>query len=349
MPDSMQDLIASWDGEAVVIRYDRESGTWIFVAMHSSKLGMPIGGCRMKVYPAPADGLRDVLRLSRGMTSKLAAIQFHFGGGKSVLAIPHAMEGPEREALLRRFGRLLEHLGGAYATGIDLGTSPEDMAVIAEETRWVFQGDPEGGRSDPGPYTARGVLACMQVVGERLFGGLAGRSVLVQGIGGVGEPLARLLSTRKVRLLLSDLDLDRAKRLAAEVGAEVISPGEVMTTECDILAPCAVGGTLNPKTIPSLRCRAVVGSANNQLENDADADRLAARGIVYAPDYIVNAGGAIAYALMHQGTMDEAVINARIHQIGDSLAAILDEARKRNESPLHAATRRVEEVLAQAS
>ena len=150
MTADLQGLIQEWDGEAVVAHYDRETGAWIFIAIHSSTLGMPVGGCRMKVYPAPADGLRDAMRLARGMTHKLAAVEFSYGGGKSVLAVPHMLDGKARAGLLRRFGRLIESLHGAYATGIDLGTTPGDMAIIAEETEWVFTGHrsrPDGGRS----------------------------------------------------------------------------------------------------------------------------------------------------------------------------------------------------------
>lgn len=191
MTQELLELMQEWDGQGVVVRYDRPTGTWIFIAMHSSRLGMPIGGCRMKVYPTPADGLRDALRLARGMTYKLAAVDFEFGGGKSVLAVPRMFAGPEREGLFRRFGRLLESLHGAYATGIDLGTTPDDMKILAQETRWVFVGDPASGHSDPGPYTALGVFRCMEVVSERVFGGgLKGRTIIIQGVGDVGARLA---------------------------------------------------------------------------------------------------------------------------------------------------------------
>ncbi len=346
MTQELLSLMQHWDGQGVVIRYDRPTGTWVFIAMHSSRLGMPIGGCRMKVYPTPADGLRDALRLARGMTYKLAAVDFEFGGGKSVLAVPRLLEGAEREGLLRRFGRLLDSLHGAYATGIDLGTTPADMKILAQETRWVFVGDPDTGHSDPGPYTALGVFRCMEVVAERLRdGGLKGRTVVLQGVGDVGARLAEMVADAGARLRLADIDRDRVAALADRLGADVIATETVNLTPCDILAPCAVGGTLNRETIPRLQCRAVVGSANNQLEEDADAERLRERGIIYAPDYIVNAGGAIAYAMMHQGERNQEAINARIRRIGDSLGAILDEAKERGETPLAAAMRRVEEKL----
>lgn len=341
-------LIREWDGQAVAIRYDRPTGTWMFVAMHSSKLGMPIGGCRMKTYPTPADGLRDALRLSRGMTCKLAAVRLNFGGGKSVLAVPGPIEGEARIALFRRFGRFLESLRGAYATGIDLGTTPADMAILAEETEWVFTGHrSRPGVVDPGPYTARGVLACMRTAAGRVFGdpSLAGRTVLVQGTGDVGAALARLLRAAGARVLLSDVDAGRLEALAGELGAGTVEAAAALATPCDILAPCAVGGVLTAASIPRLQCRIVAGSANNQLEEDADAGRIRARGILYCPDYIVNAGGAIAYAMMYEGVGDDGVINARIDEIGHSLGEILEEAEAQGTTPLEAASRRVDAVL----
>ena len=349
MTERFRQLIAEWDGMAVVTRFDRPTGTWVFIALHDPTLGMAVGGCRMKVYSSPEDGLLDALRLARGMTHKWAAIDFDFGGGKSVLAVPRRLEGDERTGLLRRFGRLLNALNGAFGTGVDLGTTPEDMAVVKEVSRWVLTGDEwHGGHVDPGPFTALGVESCMRTTLKRLQGSaeVTGRAIVIQGVGGVGEPLARALAANGARLFLADIDQERGRALAQELGAEWLEGDAVAETPCDILAPCAIGGTINQQAIPRLRCRAIAGSANNQLGEDADADRLHRRGILYAPDYVVNAGGAMAFGLMQRGGSSDAEIRARIVGIGDSLDTILAEAAQRDESPLHAAFRKVERVLA---
>lgn len=302
----------------------------------------------MRVYEHPGEGLRDALRLAEGMTLKWAAIDLPFGGGKAVLAVPRRLERSERQGLLRRFGELLEALRGSFATGEDLGTTPEDMAFLAGVTRWVRTGRP-GVESpeDPGPYTALGVYegirAGLEAAGRD---GIEGRTVLIQGVGDVGAPLARLLAAAGARVRLADVDAPRARRVAEEVGADVVSAGEVYWTECDVYAPCAVGATLNSGTIPQLRCSVVAGSANNQLEGPADADALHARGILWAPDYVVNGGGALALGLMHTGTAGEDEIRRRIVGIGRTLSEVFEEAAERGESPAAAARRRVERILA---
>lgn len=336
-----------WDGLGVVVRFDQPTGSWVFVALHDDTLGRPTGGCRMHVYERPAQGLRDALRLAEGMTMKWAAIDLPFGGGKAVLAVPRPLEGDERRGLLRRFGDLLESLNGAFATGEDLGTTPEDMAFLSTVTRWVKAG--RGGAEepeDPGPWTALGVREGIRAALEAgSDAGIQGRTVLIQGVGDVGEPLARLLAAEGVGLLLADVDAGRARTLADELGAEVVDAGDVYWTECDVYAPCALGGTLNSGTIPQLRCRIVAGSANNQLESPSDAEALRVRGILYAPDYIVNGGGALALGLMQSGAVEEAEIRRRVVGIGATLSEIFREAVERGESPVKAANRRVERVL----
>lgn len=348
MTQTLGDLIKMWDGQAVVSHYDRPTGSWIFIAIHDLTLGMGCGGCRMKVYPSPADGLRDALRLARGMTHKWAAVDMDFGGGKTVLAVPRMLEGKEREGLFRRLGGVLNALNGSYGTGQDLGTTPEDFTILAEETKWVFVGDASRDFNvDPGPYTALGVFACIRTVAKKLFGtdDLAGRSVLIQGVGGVGRPLATMLKEAGAEVLLSDIDEQKVGAIAEELGATTVPNEAVHDTECDILAPCALGATLNGDTIPRLACKAVAGSANNQLESQEDADRLHERGILYAPDYVVNAGGAIAFGMMHRGQTAEDDIRDRIVGVASSLEEILDWAEQHGESPVYAANRKVEEVF----
>jgi leucine dehydrogenase len=348
---SIKALIEGWNGVGVVMRFDQPTGTWMFIAIHNNTLGVATGGTRMKVYPSPAAALLDAMRLAEGMTRKWAAVDFNFGGGKAVLAIPKSLEEEERQGLLRRYGRLLESLNGSFATGEDLGTTPEDMAVIGQETTYVHGVDREAWTAaDPGPYTASGVFAGIKAAVKHLFGteDLTGRVVHVQGVGDVGEPLARELKEAGADLLLSDLDSKRAESLAEQLGqCETFEPHTAYEAPCDVYAPCAVGATLNKETIAELKCRIVAGSANNQLQEPEDAELLHGRGILYTPDYIVNAGGAVAFAMMSQGVTDQTVINDRVLGIGSSLAGVLEEARERNESPVHAAERIVARKLEQ--
>lgn len=363
----LQSLIQSWDGLAVVTHFDLATGTWMFIALHDRTLGRPTGGTRIRQYESPAEGLYDAMHLAEGMTHKWAAADLPYGGGKAVLAVPEPIQGEAREALLRRYGKLVDSLRGGFATGEDLGTTPRDMATIAEETEYVIGGH-QGQMTDPGPFTARGVFAALQATVRAAFGDdeLSGRTVLIQGVGDVGAPLARRLADAGARLLLSDPHEERVRKLMDELapgkGAEdgteseedsddgfsprVVPPDEVYDTPCDVFAPCAVGFVLSQETVPRLRCRAVAGSANNQLADLEAAELLHQRGIVYAPDYIANGGGAIAFGMMEQGVDDRDILFARIDKIGDALDEIFEEAADHDESPVRAAQRRVERILA---
>ena len=348
---SLEDRYREWDGEFVLTRYDAATGSWIFIAIHDRTLGTAAGGCRMSIYGSPADGLRDAMRLARGMTYKWAAIDFPFGGGKTVLAVPRPLEHAERERLLLRLGELIQTLNGAYGVGVDLGTTPEDMAIVGRRTRWVF-GLPvaQGGSGDPGPWTALGVHAGIRASCRHAYGSASvrGRSILVQGLGGVGAPLARGLAAEGARLLLVDAIPGRAEALAGEIGAEVVPPEQAYTRECDVFAPCAIGAILNERSIPRFRCRIVAGSANNQLERDADAALLHQRGILWAPDFVINAGGAIAHGSLEVLGWTERRVRERIEGIYDALDEVFTEAEKRGESPLDEATRRAARILSDA-
>jgi leucine dehydrogenase len=344
----MRDLIEGWGGEAVVTRFDRDSGTWFLIALHDSTLGMPVGGCRMRVYPSPDDALLDAMRLAEGMTYKWASNDVPFGGAKAVLAVPEPLNGADREGVLRRFGRLLHSLNGSYAAGVDLGTTPADMQILAEESRHVLGILPSGEAIDPGPYTALGVFAGIKVVLSRLFGSddPGGRSVLIQGLGDVGLPLARMLHEAAAELMVCDVDAAKVSAVAEELSARVVAAEDMVRTACDVFAPCATGAVLNPETVPQLECGAVAGSANNQLGSAADADALHGRGVLYAPDYVVNAGGAIAFGLMYRGLDEPAVIRTRILRIAESLDEIFRQADESGESPERAARRKAEHALA---
>jgi leucine dehydrogenase len=351
MDYNLQSLIQQWDGLGVVCRYDQPTHTWVFICLHDNTLGPCTGGTRMKVYSEPGEGLRDAMRLAEGMTSKWAAIDVAAGGGKAVLAIERPLAGAERNGLLFRYGKLIQSLGGGFRTGEDMGTGTEDMQVIAEEADYVHGFDPEdGSKVDPSPYTARAVFAGIRSAVSEVFegGSLEGRKVLIQGVGSVGASLGEFLKEAGAKLLVSDIDELRCQRVADLLDATVLPNSEVYATGCDVYAPCAVGATLNRESIPRLQCRIVAGSANNQLEEPADADRLLERDIVYIPDYIINAGGALSFSLLDNGLSDRQALLQKMDVIGESVAEILREAGAKAESPIVAAQRRVDRALAKA-
>jgi leucine dehydrogenase len=355
----LRQCIEEWDGLAVVQRFDAETGSWMFIALHDNTLGTMAGGTRMKRYNSPAEGLADAMRLAEGMTRKWAAIELGCGGGKAVLALSRELDPAEREGLLLRYGRVVEGLHGAFGTGPDMGTTMDDMLRLSKITRFIHGIDPAtGDYVDSGPFTARGVLAAIHASLRHRFGSSdpAGKSVLVEGLGGVGGPLARMLAAEGAHLILADLDVGRAEALAKELtalgagGAEALrgSTEVVIRQPCDLYAPCAIGGTLNERTIPQLAASIVAGSANNQLACPEDADRLVARGVLYAPDYIANGAGAITFGMMGQGERDREKIGRRIDGIADTLTEVFAEAEKESISTATAADRRVDRVLAAA-
>lgn len=348
---SLEELIRTWNGLAVVTRYDEPTDAWIFIALHDDTLGLPVGGTRLQTYDSPDDGLRDAMRLAEGMTHKWAAIEFPRGGAKAVLALSRPVEGEARTGLLRRYGTLLRRLEHSFGTGQDLGISPEDMLVVAQETISVHGVDVvQGTARDAGPYTARGTYAGIRAALAARFGtaDVKGRRVVVQGCGDVGRPLAELLADADAKVVVCDVVAERARALASDIDCEVVTPDVVVETPCDVHAPCSVGATLNEETIPKLGCAIVAGCANNQLATPDDAERLAERGILWAPDYVINAGGAIAFGLLQEGTAVDDEIIARIDGIEGSLTEIFKDAAEREETPLRAARRRVDAVLAAA-
>lgn len=346
-----EELLRAWDGEEVAVRFDRASETWMFVCVHSTVLGPATGGTRMKVYAEPVDALRDGLRLSAAMTAKNAMAGLPLGGGKAVLGVPELLEGERRREILLRYAELVQALGGTYVTACDMNTSERDMDVVAERTRHVMGRSVEGGGSgSSAPSTAVGVFHGLRAAAAHAFGTeeLAGRRVLVQGVGAVGSVLARLLAEAGAALLLADAVPHRAEALAAELGAEVVPAEVALEADCDVLAPCATGGVLNGQTIPRLRCRVVAGAANNQLGEAADAARLAERGIWYAPDYVVNAGGIIHLASLELLGEDEPTRDARLRGIAETLRACFRRAEAEGISTGEAAERMVAERLAAA-
>jgi len=338
-----EDLLAAWDGEEAVIRFDKESGAWMFVCVHSTVLGPAGGGTRMRVYERPEDGLADAMRLSQAMTVKMAVAGTDRGGGKAVLAVPALPQGEKRRRLLLRYGWLVAALGGTYRTAGDMNISPADLDVVREVCPWVYGTTGAGGNSGRG--TARAVWHGIRASVEHVFGSpeLGGRTVLVQGAGAVGADLVRLLADAGADVLVADVDESRA----AATGARVVAAADALTTECDVYAPCAVGGTLNAETIPTLRCRIVAGSANNQLGEPADAQRLHDAGILFAPDYVINAGGVIQLVGLEDRHWSEDELEASLAAVGDTLRRIYADADDAGVTPAEAAERLAAERIAQ--
>lgn len=335
----------------LVVRRGRRSGRYMAVAIHSTALGPALGGVRVWHYREPIHAVRDALRLARGMTYKAAVAGLALGGGKGVVcAPPTPPTATERRALLRDFGDLVESIGGRYITAEDVGTTPVDLAVIAERTDSVVGLAAErGGSGDPSPFTALGVEAAMRACARERFGEaeLADLRIAVAGLGHVGEDLVRRLAERGAELVVSDID--RSKRaLAAEVGAVWVEPEDELFVDCDVLAPCALGGAIDAAALPFLRCEVVCGCANNQLADEGLAGDLAEQGILYAPDYVVNSGGLIHVDREVHGHT-EAEATELVLGIEDALGRVFDLARRAGTTPLAAARRLAEERLGAAA
>jgi leucine dehydrogenase len=348
----LEDLLAGWDGESVSIHRDRESGAWMFICVHSTALGKSGGGTRMKHYPGPGDALADGMRLAEAMTLKFACVGFPHGGGKAVIGLPtpELPQGAARTRLMREYGAFVNSLGGLFSCAPDINTSSADMDVIAEVTPYVFGKTPAaGGAGDTAPDTAVGVFHGIRATCRYALGSddLSSRTVMVQGAGGVGGRLIELLVEAGATIIATDVDQRRLDALTKR-GIRVVSPDAALTTECDVLAPCAVGGILNAETIPHLRCKAVAGGANNQLQSTSDADLLRDRGIPYAPDFVINAGG-----VLHGGGLEElhwtrTELDAKLAGIGDSVYEIFQRAERDGISTDAAARRIAQDRIARA-
>jgi leucine dehydrogenase len=336
--------LATLDHEELVIRRGRRTGAYTIVAVHSTVLGPSLGGCRLWRYESSAAAARDALRLSRAMTFKAAAAGLRLGGGKGVICAEPGPPptGARRRALLHDFADTVNVLDGSYVTAEDVGTSARDMAVIAERTKHVSGlARSRGGSGNPSPFTARGVEAAMRACCERAFGtrDLRGRTVSVVGIGHVGSELAKRLTKAGAKLVLADID--PAKReLADRLGARWADPTAALLADVDVVALCALGGSIDEVVVGRLRARVVCGAANNQLAHDGLADDLAAHGILFAPDFIANAGGLINISVeFDEGGYDPAEARRRVDGIERTMGEILDEAAAGGTTPLAAADR----------
>lgn len=317
------------DHELVVFGRDAGTGLRAIVAVHSSTLGPAAGGCRMWPYASTTEAVTDVLRLSRGMSYKNALAGLPFGGGKAVIIGDSRMKSPE---LFEAYGRFVDSLGGRYVTAEDVGTTLADMEQVARRTRFVSGLGRRNGSAggDPGPKTALGVFLGIKAAVRFRLGrsDLEGLSVAVQGVGGVGYHLCRLLAAEGVRLRVADLRCSAVDRVRDELGAAAVRPESVLAEDVDVLAPCALGAVLSSQTIPQLRARIVAGAANNQLAQDEDGLALQLAGVTYAPDYVINAGGIISVAREYLGGATEAQVTAEINGIPARLTEILERARR---------------------
>ncbi len=321
--------------EALHFVTDEGSGLRAIIALHSTHLGPAAGGTRMWHYADDADALTDALRLSRGMSYKNAMAGLPLGGGKAVvLADANRTKTPE---MLAAFGRCVDRLGGHYVTAEDVGMSVADMIVIREQTRFVAGLPATGGEvgGDPGPHTSLGVFLGIKAAVRRALGknSLAGLHIALQGAGSVAGGVARLAAAEGARLSIADVNADRASALAAETDGTVASADAILGLACDVVSPCALGAILTADTIAALNAPIVAGGANNQLATPQDGERITARGILYAPDYVINAGGIINVSTEYVGDGDAALVRRRIEAIPDRLETIWTESAATGNNP----------------
>src|SRR5690554_4913684 len=323
--------IASLGHEQVVICYDEATGLKAIIGIHNTVLGPALGGSRLWNYQSEEAALKDVLRLSRGMTFKAAISGLNLGGGKAVLIGDPKMK---TEAYLRRFGRFVENLGGRYITAEDVNMHTQDMAYIAMETRHVTGlPDVKGGNGDPSPITAFGTYQGMKAAAKKAFGtdSLTGKKIAVQGIGQVGKGLVDYIVKEGAKVFITDVFEDKLQRVAKETGAIPVAPEDIYDVGMDIFAPCALGGSLNDETISRLQCAVIAGAANNQLEEDERHGRMIMdRGIVYAPDFLINAGGVMHVYAEYAGGYQKGWSMHQAERIYDTCLAVLDRSSDEN-------------------
>lgn len=329
--------LALYDHEQVVYCHDEPSGLRAIIAIHNSVLGPALGGCRMYPYKSEKDALVDVLRLSRGMTYKAAVSGLDLGGGKCVVIGDHRKH--STELLWRALGRFIEGLGGRYITAEDSGTSMRDMEYIRKETDHVTGISRSlGGSGDPSPVTALGVFVSIKATVEEYLEkrSLEGMRVAVQGVGHVGYYVVKHLVESGCKVTVCDVDEESVQRTVDDFGVDVVEPDAIYGVDCDIFAPCAMGGIINENTIPKLKCSLIVGAANNQLLNEkVDGAALMERGIMYAPDFVVNAGGLMNVSNELQGYNQERAL-LQAEGIYDILRRVFERAKKDN-IPVHRA------------
>jgi len=337
------DLMKKDGYEQIIFNFDKETGMKAIIAIHDSTLGQTFGGVRMVNYASMEDALRDATRLAKAMTYKCAAADEDKGGSKAV--IWGDPEKDKSEAFLRAFGRFVEMLKGRFITGVDLNLDLTDGSIIGRETQYILaRSKEEGSSGSSGMTTALGLYVGLKACAKFLWGDekLQGRRITVQGLGAVGEPLLEYLKEGGLEVCATDINNEILQRLQTKYGFKTVKPQAIYEVECDIFCPCAIGGILNDQTIPKLKCQLVAGCANNQLEDEGRHSRmLYERGILYAPDYIINAGGVIQAIDELQGYNPHRV-RMKTERIYDRLLHIFETAKKENRLPLEAANRYAE-------
>ncbi|KIC10003.1 amino acid dehydrogenase [Leisingera sp. ANG-M1] len=341
--------VASGTHEEIYRVEEPSAGLLGFIAVHSTRMGPAAGGLRMRPYASEEDALTDVKRLSEGMTYKNAAAGLPLGGGKAVIIGDPAKD--KTPALLRAFGRAIQSLEGRYITAEDMGMSPADMAILAEETDWAAGlANGQFASGDPSPVTAQGIFNAIRTARAHQCGSraLKGVTVAVQGLGHVGWYLCRLLHEAGAKLAVTDIDNARTEQAVAAFGAKAVPLAEIHTVQADVFAPCAIGGVLNAETIPQLKAGIVAGGANNQLAGPEDGAALHARGILYAPDFVANGGGIINVATEILKIADrQGFVAEKLNALDATMAAILVQAKAENVSPDAVAVAAVQTKMAQ--
>ncbi|WP_026689339.1 branched-chain amino acid dehydrogenase [Alteribacter aurantiacus] len=335
----------SYDYEQVVVCQDKQSGLKAIIAIHDTTLGPALGGTRMWTYETEEQAFEDALRLAKGMTYKNAAAGLNLGGGKTVIIGDPRKD--KNEAMFRAFGRYIQGLNGRYITAEDVGTTVEDMDLVYQETEFVTGISPAFGSSgNPSPVTAYGVYVGMKAAAKEAFGtdSLEGKRVAVQGIGNVAFNLCRHLHQEGAHLIVTDINEDAVARAVAEFGAESVGINDIYSVDCDIYAPCALGATINDETLSQLKAKVIAGAANNQLKETRHGDALEEKGMIYAPDYVINSGGVINVADELNGYNRERAMK-KVETIYDNISKIFEIAKRDNIPTYMAADRMAEERI----
>lgn len=334
--------------ERVTLATDPESGLQAIIALYSTRLGPAFGGCRYWTYPTEAEALSDALRLSQGMAYKNALAGLPFGGGKAVILRSPAQT--DRQQLFRAFGRMVESLRGSYISAEDVGTTVDDMRAVQAETRYVSGLPRDGGfGGNPSPWTAYGVFVGIQAAAQYRLDrkSLAGLSVAVQGLGSVGWELCRRLHEAGATLIVADIDAGRTTQAQQQFGARVVAPEAITGVDVDVFAPCSLGAVITPAVAESCRFQVIAGGANNQLASLAEGDTLHQRGIFYAPDFLINAGGIVSCAREYLGGVDDSVLRDEVAGIRDRVLKLAQRVESTGQAPAREAVTWAQEVLSQ--
>ncbi|MDP1419301.1 branched-chain amino acid dehydrogenase [Peribacillus simplex] len=338
--------LEKYDYEQLLFCQDKQSGLKAIIAIHDTTLGPALGGTRMWTYASEEEAIEDALRLSRGMTYKNAAAGLNLGGGKTVIIGDPRKD--KNEEMFRAFGRYIQGLNGRYITAEDVGTTVEDMDLIHEETDFVTGISPAFGSSgNPSPVTAYGVYRGMKAAAKEAFGtdSLEGKVIAVQGVGNVSYNLCRHLHEEGAKLIVTDINKESVARAVESFGATAVNPDEIYGVDCDIYAPCALGAVINDHTINQIRAKVIAGAANNQLKETVHGDQIHEKGIIYAPDYVINAGGVINVADELLGYNRERALK-KVETVYDTIERVIEIA-KRDQIPTYkAADRMAEERIA---